>query len=297
MTKVIDQKTGQPHGEFYVYTWHRPDKDEIFYVGKGKGARAGNTYKRNSHFKNILRKLADLGLKPIVSRVADGLTEAEAFELEIELIAKYKRVGDGGTLCNMTIGGDGAAGVIKSEDSRRKTAESVRKALSDPDVRAKISERGYKRYEDPQARIAHGLIVSKRYEDPAEREKMSIPLRGKPKTNEHVENVRTALVEAWGSEELRESHRRKTLMRGPTKANRSGYKGVSFDKSKGKWLAQAEVSGRNKHLGRYDSAEDAAKAYDQFVVSFYGRRVYTNFPIVDAANDNSTMIDKSATVA
>lgn len=44
------------------------------------------------------------------------------------------------------------------------------------------------------------------------------------------------------------------------KNNKSGIKGVHWDKSRKKWLAQIVFKGKNYHLGRYDNKEDAAKA-------------------------------------
>lgn len=41
--------------------------------------------------------------------------------------------------------------------------------------------------------------------------------------------------------------------------NTSGVKGVTFDKSKGKWRAMIRVGGRLIHLGTFSSKEDAAR--------------------------------------
>lgn len=43
--------------------------------------------------------------------------------------------------------------------------------------------------------------------------------------------------------------------------NTSGFKGVSWDRASGKWLAQIRVNNRNKHLGRFGSALEAHAAY------------------------------------
>lgn len=43
------------------------------------------------------------------------------------------------------------------------------------------------------------------------------------------------------------------------KNNTSGICGVSWDKSRQKWLAQITFKGKNYYLGRYDNIEDAAK--------------------------------------
>ncbi len=49
--------------------------------------------------------------------------------------------------------------------------------------------------------------------------------------------------------------------RGANANNKSGYKGVSFDKRTGKWLAQLQVQGRKVWLGRFPTPETAHEAY------------------------------------
>jgi hypothetical protein len=44
-------------------------------------------------------------------------------------------------------------------------------------------------------------------------------------------------------------------------ANRSGFKGVHFDKSRGKWMASIAIDGFQFNLGRYTKIEDAIEAY------------------------------------
>jgi len=43
--------------------------------------------------------------------------------------------------------------------------------------------------------------------------------------------------------------------------NSSGFKGVSWNKSTGKWVAYITVNQERKHLGSFDKAEDAHAAY------------------------------------
>lgn len=52
--------------------------------------------------------------------------------------------------------------------------------------------------------------------------------------------------------------------------NKSGLKGACFDKSRGKWLAQIVIRGVHYHLGRYDTAEEAAEAYKQAALEHHG---------------------------
>ena len=51
-----------------------------------------------------------------------------------------------------------------------------------------------------------------------------------------------------------------------SKSNSSGYRNVVFDKYCNKWKAYIKVNGVKKHIGRYHTPEDAAMAYDQYVI-------------------------------
>ena len=48
--------------------------------------------------------------------------------------------------------------------------------------------------------------------------------------------------------------------------NTSGYRGVSFNKRESKWIARITVKPNRFFLGRFDTALDAAKAYDKYVL-------------------------------
>jgi hypothetical protein len=43
--------------------------------------------------------------------------------------------------------------------------------------------------------------------------------------------------------------------------NKSGHKGVSFDKARGKWRATIKVNGVWRQIGRFDDVESAKAAY------------------------------------
>ena len=49
--------------------------------------------------------------------------------------------------------------------------------------------------------------------------------------------------------------------------NTSGYRGVCWHKAHGKWLAGAKERGKNKHLGSFDTAEDAYAAYREYCLA------------------------------
>ena len=48
---------------------------------------------------------------------------------------------------------------------------------------------------------------------------------------------------------------------GPTKRNKSGYKGVSWDKRNNLWVSRIKCGSTYKNLGRFKTAEEAAEAY------------------------------------
>ena len=101
--------------QYYVYEHWRLDKDECFYVGKGKGQRAYEKSKRGSHWENIVRKLERIGSAYEIRMVKTGLTEKEAFALEKERIAFWR---DRVDLANKTDGGEGVSGLRHTEKSK-----------------------------------------------------------------------------------------------------------------------------------------------------------------------------------
>lgn len=109
---------------FYVYEHWRLDRDECFYVGKGRGRRAYGMVQRNSHHRAIQAKLSRIGSSMEVRIVADGLTERQAFDLEVERIAFWKNAG--ADLTNMTDGGEGATGHITTEETRIKIGAAAK---------------------------------------------------------------------------------------------------------------------------------------------------------------------------
>jgi hypothetical protein len=60
--------------------------------------------------------------------------------------------------------------------------------------------------------------------------------------------------------------------------NTSGFKGVSFDKSRAAWMASISSNGKQISLGRFPSAELAARAYDDAARRLHGPLARLNFP-------------------
>jgi hypothetical protein len=57
---------------------------------------------------------------------------------------------------------------------------------------------------------------------------------------------------------------------GLNRRNKSGYRGVSFSKTKNKWRATISLKKRQLHLGYFDRPDVAAAAYEQAAEIFYG---------------------------
>lgn len=57
---------------------------------------------------------------------------------------------------------------------------------------------------------------------------------------------------------------------GLPKNNTSGYKGVTFFRLRGKFMAQITVNRKNIYLGYFEDPKDAAKAYNEAALKYYG---------------------------
>jgi hypothetical protein len=62
------------------------------------------------------------------------------------------------------------------------------------------------------------------------------------------------------------------------RTNRSGYRGVSWYKSRGRWVAQIVEDGRKINLGYFDDPVEAARVYDAAARKYHGVRARLNFP-------------------
>jgi hypothetical protein len=116
---------------YYVYMYLREDGTP-YYVGKGIGRRA---YKKDS------RTILPPEDKTRIVFAKKNLTEKEAFDHEIKLIAFYGRKDKGtGILRNLTDGGEGASGMILSEESKNKIGKAIKGRKYSEETRKKMSQ-------------------------------------------------------------------------------------------------------------------------------------------------------------
>ncbi len=70
---------------------------------------------------------------------------------------------------------------------------------------------------------------------------------------------------------LREASRCENMRNIPiSTSNKSGFKGVSWDKGKCRWVAQISIDGKGKRLGRFKTAVEAHKAYVVAAEKYHG---------------------------
>lgn len=101
----------------------------MFYIGKGsrnKRKGYGRAHARDNRNRIWQRLVAKLQGEFLVTVLAEFWHESDAFQYEAELIRQHGRHDKGGTLCNLTDGGEGGIGRVVSQESierRRKTME------------------------------------------------------------------------------------------------------------------------------------------------------------------------------
>lgn len=197
--------------ESYVYGWIRLDRNELFYIGKGKGNRAFVPKINNKHFMNIYRSL-----DTAVIFLEENLTEEEALELEkiyIEQLVfeigyginiKGFRESEVGLLTNCTWGGEGSSG-RRCKEITKKRIGIANKGKSHPQTDSTkriISEKlkAYKKTDEHKKNISNALkgrIVS-----PESLEKMILWSKTAQRSEKHKKNISLALK----GKEKSESH-------------------------------------------------------------------------------------------
>jgi len=117
---------------YYTYAHHKPD-GSIFYIGKGRDARAYAKTGRSIHWNNTAKKYKDF----TVTILAKWPTEKEAFEHEIFLIETFKLMSV--SIVNLSKGGEGASGVVPSAETRKKMSVASKGRRKSEETKAKMS--------------------------------------------------------------------------------------------------------------------------------------------------------------
>lgn len=113
----------------YVYLIKLPDGTPL-YVGKGRGLRIA-MHAKKTHNKKVAEAYVVHGTLPI-EILHEGLTDREALDLEKQAIVRIGRAPKG-SLVNLTDGGQGCAGTIVSEETRRRRSKTRRGMKMSPE--------------------------------------------------------------------------------------------------------------------------------------------------------------------
>jgi len=197
----------QTPGKFYVYVYldPRPGKGlQPIYVGKGTVDLDRASYhweKRcvNPFLQNVLDKIRAAGLIPQITIAAYMDDEEDAFAMERELIAQYgRRDIKTGSLCNLTDGGQGAAGLKYSEERLRKAKEK----FSTPEWSSMMSQIAATAWADPEIKAQRVARIRAMCADPAHRAKLRQAIL-QSRTEQVRNKISVAMRTNWESEEYR----------------------------------------------------------------------------------------------
>ena len=166
----------------YVYTLTDPRNGMPFYVGKGHGKRceahldeAKYYTKRKSKKLNKIRKLMSLGMKPIITKVEENVSDAQAIDFECFLIAEMRDIGI--PLTNMTDGGDGAQGYKHTEEHKQMMRELFIGRIFTEEHRQAMSK---PKSEEGRANIAKARLTKTYRPSEETKRKTSEALLGRP---------------------------------------------------------------------------------------------------------------------
>ena len=111
--KNLEKFLEQEEDKFYTYIHYTLNENIPFYVGKGKGYRCLSV-DRSQWWQNVVNKH---NYYIVIDSI--NLTEEQAFLREKELVIKFGRKQNGGTLVNLTDGGEGVSGKIYTDEERK----------------------------------------------------------------------------------------------------------------------------------------------------------------------------------
>lgn len=134
MTRIKDESL-----VYYTYRIFDPSVKEYIYIGKGKNTRwKEHIYrprKKQSWLQNRIKKMRVNGFEPLVDFICKDVDEEFALLVEMEAIAKYgRRDLNQGCLLNMTNGGEGQSGFIRTVATRKKLSESIKASYKNPEI-------------------------------------------------------------------------------------------------------------------------------------------------------------------
>jgi hypothetical protein len=180
--------------KYYVYIYFDPRikssfkygelefEYEPFYVGKGKGQRYLSHLKQKADTYKVrkIKSIRSAGYEPFMIKYKDGLSEKEAYDLEIELIKTIGRknlrtgplanIHDGGTFGTASGATNGFYGKHHTKETKEKQRIGYEKYFSDPIKKKEWLKKTRKERKLVESKGFSGMLHSKE-----SKEKMSFP--------------------------------------------------------------------------------------------------------------------------
>ena len=144
---------------------------------------------------------------------------------------------------------------------------NVKNSKTNRIMKLKNHRQGYKQiglYKNGNVKnfLIHRLVGIAFLENPDNKQK--IDHIDEDKANNNVMNLR------WCSQKENGCNRGRTIN------NKSGFKGVAFNKPKNKYQASIKIDGKSKHLGYFETVEEASRAYEAKAREIHGEFYYKN---------------------
>jgi len=193
---------------FYVYVYRDPrplKANQPVYVGKGTGDRDLSHWSRGSHNKPFQDFISHLKLRAhiaVCERVLETEIEAEAFVKEIELIALYGRRDIGtGTLFNLTDGGEGGSGAVRTIAHKAVDSKFSKAHWQDPVYRNKVITSQIAAQSTAKARADKSKASTEAWANPEVRQKRQGGIANARSTDESKAKTSAQAKAQWNDPE------------------------------------------------------------------------------------------------
>ncbi len=183
----------------FVYIDRKPDGTP-FYVGIGNANRVAKLERKNAFHANVVKKYPNWRREVLASM----FTWEAAADLERDLIASLgRRDLKTGILVNLTDGGEGSLGIVRSEETVSRIQSTLKAYARMPGVRESISRAVREKVSTPEARSALSQRMKVVYSDPFLRAKNSAIIREKLATDEVLNKMRALQKEIQNRPEVK----------------------------------------------------------------------------------------------
>jgi hypothetical protein len=192
--------TRDENSNFIIYGLTDPRDGDIRYIGKStKGLKRprehGKKGRSNAKCKNWLSCLAKCNLQYGIKILEYCATIEELNYAEKNWIKKGREYG--WNLTNLTDGGEGAPGCVKSAATRQKLSKAATERQADPEIRERIRQRllGHKVSDETKEKIRWSLTGRKLSKDHADNIRKA--LKGRIFTDDHKQKLREAALRRY----------------------------------------------------------------------------------------------------